>query len=66
MTGLVCSCCEYLFLPRPWLKSNTVGTHKPLQDRIAALYVRGDVMVDGKTIRLPYWHKVVRAGAMES
>ena len=66
MAGLVCSGCDYLFLPRPWLKSDGPAMAKPAGNRIAALYVRGDVMVDGRPLRLAYWHKVVRVGKLES
>ncbi len=66
MAGLVSSGRDYLFLPRPWLKHDLATMSKPSRNRIDALYVRGDVMVDGKTIRLPYWHKVVRVVAVES
>ena len=66
MTGLVCSGCDYLFLPRPWLEANVPALAKPDGKRLTALYVRGDVMVEGQTLRLPYWHKLVRVVDVES
>jgi len=66
MAGLVCCGRDYLFLPRPWLEANVPASGKPDGKRISVLYVRGDVMVEGRTIRLPYWHKVVWVGNVES
>jgi hypothetical protein len=58
---------DYLLLPRPWLKKDvvTVRTSNELSRR-APLYVRGDAMVGANSFRLPYWHKVVWIGSLES
>jgi hypothetical protein len=58
---------DYLLLPRPWLKTDapTIRPGSELSPK-APLYVRGDAMVGGSTIRLPYWHKVVWLGNVES
>ncbi len=58
---------DYLLLPRPWLKKDepTVGPRTELS-RKAPLFVRGDVIVGGNSVRLPYWHKVVWVGNVES
>jgi len=66
MASAVCSRCNYLLLPRPWLKSDVPVIEKPAGNRIAALYVRGEVLVEGRTICLPYWHKLVRVVDVES
>ena len=66
MTGLVCSGCDYLFLPRPWLRSDVPAVQKPAGNRLGALYVRGEVILDGRMIRLPYWHQLVRVANVES
>jgi hypothetical protein len=58
---------DYLLLPRPWLKTDA-PTIRPSGElsRKVPLYVRGDAIVGGNKIRLPYWHKVVWVGNVES
>ena len=51
---------DYLLLPRPWLEQNSSRIRTSCEPtRIAGLYVRGDALIGGCTVRLPYWHKVV-------
>ena len=58
---------DYLLLPRPWLKTDTATLRQSSDlNRDTLLYVRGDALVGGRTLRLPYWHKVVWIGQVES
>ena len=58
---------DYLLLPRPWLKTNTPAIRPSNeQSRKVPLYVRGDAIVGTNSVRLPYWHKVVWIGNLES
>jgi hypothetical protein len=67
MASLMDSRCQYLLLPRPWLQKD-LPTNRPKNQMSlkSPLYMRGEVMVGGRTIRLPYWHKVVWIGQVES
>lgn len=57
--------CQYLLLPRPWLKMNS-ASEQCRGFKQNTLYVRGDAMIAGQMIRLPYWHKIVWARPVES
>jgi hypothetical protein len=67
MANLMDSRCQYLLLPRPWVKMTPeVIAECRDANRNGALYVRGDANLAGRTIRLPYWHKVVWIAQLES
>jgi len=58
---------DYLLLPRPWLKREAPVIRPSGEScRNAPLYVRGDVWVGDRRLRLAYWHKVVWIGNVES
>jgi len=59
MAMVIEACGDYLLLPRPWLEQNSSRV-RPSDEpsRNAGLYVRGDALIGGRTVRLPYWHKV--------
>ncbi len=62
---------DCLVLPRPWLMKEVspIRAHcgsMLIQDCSGDLYVRGDAIVGERTVRLPYWHKVVWVGDVES
>ena len=57
---------DYLLLPRPWMKEMPTVRPSGQSCRNAPLYVRGDAMLGGNSVRLPYWHKVVWVGNVES
>ena len=65
MATLIDRRCDYLLLPRPWLEMNSalVWLSAAQND---ALYVRGDAIVGGRAIRLPYWHKIVKTAKSDS
>jgi hypothetical protein len=72
MATLMDKTCDYLFLPRPWLNENGIPAADGDESRASighadrSLYVRGDAKVGTRTIRLPYWHKVVLIEIPES
>jgi len=67
MAKLIADRCDYLFLPRPWLEKAAPMIRRAEDvDRDAVLYVRGDALIGGRTVRLAYWHKVVWVGNLES
>ncbi|HEV8606776.1 MAG TPA: hypothetical protein VGQ99_15525 [Tepidisphaeraceae bacterium] len=72
MAMLMDKCCDYLFLPRPWLNENAIPAQAPDGSRASnrhadpSLYLRGDAKIGPRTIHLPYWHKVVLIEILES
>jgi len=61
--------CDYLLLPRPWVDHENflANAHKKEADaKTYGLYVRGDALIGGRTVSLPYWHKVVLVKTPES
>lgn len=66
MVNVMESRCQYLLLPRPWLKSAALLREQCSGFKQDALYLRGDAMIAGRVIRLPYWHKVVWTESVES
>ena len=62
--------CDYLLLPRPWLNHESClladAYKKDADANTRGLYVRGDALIGGRTVSLPYWHKVVLVKTPES
>ena len=58
MASLLDARCDCLLLPRPWLEIQlSRAGQSPV--RQPGLFIRGDALVGGRVIRLPYWHKLV-------